>query len=276
MSKADKAQQSTQKPLLQKLRDANIIHLGRNHAGNSVPLKRVLWRAIREYPRHWRALTVATFLPIACVGILRWMTEDLTGDQYALLIILISMYSTFLTARVAVAGWDMRKVKVMTLYSTVMLRYLSAIGLLVVISLFALPFVGGLFLSGITLLGAFSRWLLLITVPLSLIGILLISRAGLALFALADDMEVTVLEAFQISSRITKRYFWQYFWRIMAVGALVVAGSLALTLLGSLIGKDIQDPVVQLCIDLFGSWLFSPFFIFLLSRLYQALVEAYE
>lgn len=240
------------------------------------PLRQLLWRAIRDYPQSWRPMTVALFLPLALIGAFRVMTDDYTGNQYALLIILTSIFASFVAARVAVIGWDMQKLRPLELYNSIMSRFLSIVGLWVVATLFAVPMIAGLFLTGLSLVADVSKLVLLLSLPLLVGGALLLSRVALAMYALADDMDITVAQAFQISSRITKRFYWAYLWRLICIGIMIVLGSIVLFMIGTLISGYIQDAQVQLFLDLFGGWLFTPFFIFLFARLYQGLVEAYE
>ncbi len=221
-------------------------------------------------------MTVALFLPLTLIGLFRVMTDDYTGNQYALLIILVSIFASFVVARVAVIGWDMQKLRPLELYNSIMSRLLSIVGLWIIAMFFAVPMIAGLFLTGLSLVADVSKLVLILSLPLLFGGALLLSRVALAMYALADDMDITVAQAFQISSRITKRFYWAYLWRFFGIGALIILGSIVLFMIGALISGYIQDAQVQLFLDLFGGWLFTPFFIFLFARLYQGLVEAYE
>ncbi|MCC7543835.1 hypothetical protein IT415_04040 [bacterium] len=253
-----------------------LSSIGQRSGSDKKSLKDVLSTAVREYPRYWRSLTVALFPPLFVIGLFRWLTDDYTGDQYALLIMLTSAFSTFVVARVAVVGWDMQQLRPLALYNSIMSRYFSALGLFVIASFFTIPMLGGLILSGLVLVADVSKWILVLSLPLLVGGFVLMSRIALALYALADDMDITVAQAFQISSRITKQHYLAYIWRLLLIGALIIGGSIALALVGTLVNNHIQDAIVQLSIDLFGGWLITPLLIFLMARLYQGLVEAYE
>ena len=240
------------------------------------PLRRVIWSALRAYPKTARGIMVATFPLVLSIGILRWLTDDYTGDQYAVLIILIAAFSTLVAARIAVAGWNWRETRLLALYNGLMMRYLSALGLLAVAIISAIPFIGGFFLGGLVLVSGWSRWWMIPALAIVCLGYVVVVRTSLALYALADDMELSVLQAYRISNRITKQNFWAYAWRLASLGGAVMVLALFFGIAGAAIAGYIQDASTQLVIDLLGSWLITPLLIFVLARLYQALVEAYE
>jgi|GEM_PF-6293534 len=240
------------------------------------PLKGVIWRAITSYRRTLRPMMVATFPLIFIIGLLRWLTDDYTGDQYATLIILVAAFSTFVATRIAVVGWDWRKVRLIAFYNGLMGRYLSVLGLLAVSVVIAIPLIGGLFLAGLSLVAGGTRWWALPALALMAGGFVLFARCSLALYALADDMEISVLQAFQISNRLVKRFFWPYALRLLAIGFAVMLVAVVFGVLGSLVAIWLQDASTQLAIDLLGSWLITPFLLFIMARQYEALVENYE
>ncbi|MEI7818569.1 MAG: hypothetical protein WCI47_00460 [bacterium] len=240
------------------------------------PLAGSLSRALTKYPKLFRPIMVATFIPVFMVGVLRWLTDDYTGDQYAVLIILIAIFSSFAATRIAVAGWDWKNVRLMAFYNGVMMRYLSAIGLMASLLILNTPLIGGILLTGLVVVSEVSKWLILPSLLLLAAGIVITIRSSLALYALADDMELSVLQALQISNRLTKRLFWPYAWRFGLVGGLVLLGSIGLVTVGGFISSSIQSTQLQLIIDLAGGWLVTPFLLFIIASLYASMVEAYE
>lgn len=240
------------------------------------PLKRTAWLALTSYRTVVRSMLTATVWPILLIALLRFFSDDQTGDQYALVIGLISIFTTLVIARIALHGWDRKQIKLGAFYSTVMSRYLAGVGVCLLILVHSLPFLFGLILIGLAAVGEASRWVVLPGVTLFFLGFYLLVCAGFSVFALMHDLTLTVGQAYRVAMRVSWRYWRTLSWRVF-VGALVfLVVTVALVYVGALLGNYTANAAASLVIDAIVSWLVTPLILFYLAVVFRHLVEAYE
>lgn len=242
----------------------------------SPPLKGSLRLAISQYVVGLRAILSATFLPLLCIAALRYLSDDYTGDQYSLLIGLISIFVTMVLARLALTGWDRKTVRLLALYNAILSRYLSGIGLVALFALHIAPAAGGLFIVVLTVLQQIPAIWVLAGIPLLIVGGGLLLHAVFALYALMDDMALSVMQAFRISGRLARRYWRPIVWRAVVAMLVVFSTAIALGWLGTWAAPFIQDAWAQLVLDALLGWVITPFAFVYVATIYQRLVEAYE
>lgn len=239
-------------------------------------LRGVIVESLRHYWAHLGRYLRAGLPIVVLIALARFMTTDYTGDQYALIITLLSVLLSMVLARIAVAGWEPKKVKLLSLYNALMARYISVLGLLIITLMFAVPLLGGFLAVGVAIIGDFARWSLVLSVPLLVIGFFLALAASFALFALVDDMRLTVLEAFRVSFRLVRKFLRPV---AMLAALLVIVGIAALMVL-SLVAAPLtdylQDLRWQVVLDAVVSLAISPLLFSLWSRVYNRMVEGYE
>lgn len=242
----------------------------------SSPLRGVVRGSFLGY---WRALPRmlrASVWPLLLIFLLRWLSDDKTGDQYSLVISLISVFVTMLLARIAVHGWEPKEVRIIALYNAVLTRYLSGFGLLASTIVLGLPVLSAFLLGGLVLLGQVPMWVLAIAIPLGLLGLPLLIGSSFAMFAMMDDMELSVWQSFRVSNRLAWRFKWPLL-RSLTIVSLGLVLFLAFVIwLGALISPDLQTPSQQLIVDALVGWLVTPYVFELWGTVYQRLVEAYE
>jgi len=239
-------------------------------------LRGVIVESLKYYWSHLGRYIWAGLPLVILIALARFMTTDYTGDQYALIITLLSALLSMVLARIAVAGWDTKKVKLLSLYNALMGRYISTLGLFILTLMFAVPLLGGFLAVGVAVIGDLARWSLVFSLPLLVFGFFVVLAASFALFALMDDMQLTVLQAFRVSFRLVRKYI-----RPVAVLAalLVVAGVLiliALSIAAAPITDYLQDLRWQVVLDAVVSLVITPLLFSLWSRVYNRMVEAYE
>lgn len=236
----------------------------------------VLVEALQHYKKNLRPMLVATFLPLLMIGSLRMLTDDRTGEQYNVLIALLGVFTSMILVRIAVAGWDWRKVKLLAFYNGIMARYLSVIGLTAIYILMSLPSVGAIILAGVSLIGELPRWVLLPVVPIGIVGGWLIIWGSFALYALMDDMELSVFQAFRVSGKLAISRRWVL---LRLIGALLLVALLIGVLVYAIsqwLPEYFQDSQFQLVLDGFINWLLAPLGVCLMASIYRRLVEHYE
>jgi hypothetical protein len=239
-------------------------------------LRGVMLESLKNYASHLSRFIRAGLPLVLLIALARFMTTDYTGDQYALIITLISALLSMVLARIAVNGWDTKKVKLLSLYNALMGRYISTLGLFILTLMFAVPVLGGFLAVGVAIIGDLARWSLIFSLPLLVFGFFLALAASFALFALMDDMQLTVIEAFRVSFRLTRKFL-----RPVAILAalLVIVGVLLLILVSAIaapITDLLQDLRWQVVLDAVVSLLVTPLLFSLWSRVYNRMVEAYE
>lgn len=239
-------------------------------------LRGVLLESLKYYVSHLGRFIRAGLPLVLLIALARFMTTDYTGDQYALIITLISALLSMVLARIAVAGWDTKKVTLLSLYNALMGRYISTLGLFIITLMFAVPVLGGFLAVGVAVIGDLARWSLVLSLPLLLFGFFVALGASFALFALMDDMQLTVIEAFRVSFRLVRKFI-----RPVAILAalLVVVGVMiliAVSIVAAPLTDLLQDLRWQVVLDAVVSLLITPLFFSLWSRVYNRMVEAYE
>lgn len=239
-------------------------------------LRGVMLEAWQHYI-HYLGRYIRAGLPIILlIALARFMTTDYTGDQYALVITLLSALLSMLLARLAVAGWEPKRVKLIGLYNALMSRYISALGLLVLALTFAIPLLGGFLAVGVAIIGDLARWSLILSIPLLVAGFFLALAASFALFALVDDMQLTVFESFRISFRLARRFIYPL---AILAALLMIAGiavAVAVSVVAAPLTDYLQDLRWQVFLDAGFGLVVSPLFFSLWSRVYSRMVEAYE
>ena len=247
-----------------------------SHAKPQSVLRGVVRAGWKKYVSQWQKLLLASLPPILLIAALRWLSDDQTGAQYDIIIAGLSLFTTMLIVRLAVAGWDRKKVTLIAYYNGVMLRFISAIGLSAVYTVLSVPALGGLVVSGLALTKDLPVWVLIISLPLALIGVLLMAGGSLALFAMLDDMSLTVMQAYRVSFKLT-RQFWRPVVKLLALaGFVLVMLGAVIVILSQRTPLSLQDPQLQIWIDAAISWLITPIVLCLVAAVYQRLVEAYE
>ncbi|MBP9826897.1 hypothetical protein KBC99_00260 [Candidatus Saccharibacteria bacterium] len=236
----------------------------------------VIIEALKQYKENIRPLLVATFLPLLLIGTLRMLTDDRTGEQYNVLIALLGVFSSMVLVRIAVAGWDWRKVKLLSFYNGIMARYLSVLGLSAAYVLMVLPAVGAIILAGVALIGELPRWVLIPVVPVGLLGGWLIIWGSFALYALMDDMELTVFQAFRVSGKLAVSRRWALLRLVGILLAIALIAGVLLYAISQWLPEYFQDPQFQLVLDGFINWLVAPVGVCLIAAIYRRLVENYE
>ncbi len=239
-------------------------------------LRGVIVESLKYYWSHLGRY-IRAGLPLALLIVLaRFMTTDYTGDQYALIITLLSVLLSMVLARIAVAGWDTKKVKLLSLYNALMGRYISTLGLFILTLMFAVPLLGGFLAVGVAVIGDLARWSLIFSLPLLVFGFFVALAASFALFALMDDMQLTVIQAFRVSFRLVRKFIRPV---AMLAALLVAAGVLiliALSIVAAPLTDLLQDLRLQAVLDGVVSLVITPLLFSLWSRVYNRMVEAYE
>lgn len=239
-------------------------------------LRGTVRETLASYWRIWRTMLLATLPPVILIAVLRLLTDDSTGDQYNALIALISIFTTALVVRISVAGWDRKQIRTIPYYSGVMMRLLSVIGLVAIYVMASLPALAGFVLVGLILVRELAVGWIVVALPIFGFGVALMLTLSLALYALMDDMSLTVAQAFRVSLRLTRRYFWQIvrFWLIMLAIAGVIIGVFIIA--SSYTPLAMQDLRLQVLLDGLVSWIVTPFILYIGSVVYKRLVEDYE
>lgn len=239
-------------------------------------LRGVLLESLKYYASHLGRFIRAGLPLVVLIALARFMTTDYTGDQYALIITLISALLSMVLARIAVAGWDTKKVKLLSLYNALMGRYISTLGLFIITLMFAVPVLGGFLAVGVAVIGDLARWSLIFSLPLLLFGFFVALGASFALFALMDDMQLTVIEAFRVSFRLVRKFIRPVAFLaalLVVVGVMIL---IAVSIVAAPLTDLLQDLRWQVVLDAVVSLLITPLFFSLWSRVYNRMVEAYE
>lgn len=232
--------------------------------------------AWRLYVDRFASILRATFAPLALITLLSWLTDDYTGNQYAVTIGLISVFNTMLLARLVTVGWDPRDVRAIQYYNGVMSRYFSGFGLLSLLALHCLPLLAAMLLLGIVFVGQIGAVWLVLILPLILSGVAIALHASFSIFALMDDMSLTVLQSLRISGRLARRYYRQIL--VRAGGAICAAIALGwiLLLIGNGFAPYLQSAQTQLFVNAGLSWILTPLVFCYGAIVYKRLLEAYE
>ena len=243
---------------------------------SSRPLQKSVADTWQLYRGRLHQILVATFPPLALIVLLRWLSDDYTGDQYGAVRGLITIFNTMLLARLVTVGWQRKEVRLLPFYNGVMSRYLSGAGLLIVLVAHTLPLLAGVLLLGLVLVGqATAAWLLLI-LPLCAAGLLIALHASFSLFAMMDDMSLTVLQSLRISGRLARRYARPLILRVFgALGVVAVFGGF-IVWLGGTVAPALQSEQTQLFVDAILSWILTPFVFCYGATVYKKLLEAHE
>lgn len=239
-------------------------------------LRGVVLEASKHYFQNWTKYVRAVLAPTLLIAIARFMTTDYTGDQYAVIIALISAFISLALARIAVAGWDRRKVGLMSLYNALMSRYLSAVGLLATALFLTLPALIGFLGAGVAIVGDLARWSLILFIPVLVFGVLLTLSGSFALLALCDDMSLKVMQTFRVSFRLTRRFLWPLVRLVFILAAIVIVGFIIVSYITAPLVEFLQDLRWQIVLDGVVSLVVSPFIFSLWSRVYNRMVENYE
>lgn len=236
----------------------------------------IILESVRYYWSHSGRYIRAGLPLVLLIMLARFMTTDYTGDQYALIITLLSALLSMVFTRIAVVGWDTKKIKLLSLYNGLMGRYISALGLLILTFVFALPLLGSFIAVGVAIIGDLARWSLILSIPLLIVGFFLALAASFALFALMDDMQLSVLEAFRVSVRLVRHFISSvaiFAALLIVVGVLVLVG---LSLVATPLTDILQDLRWQVVGDAVVSLLITPLLFTLWGRVYNHMVESYE
>lgn len=242
----------------------------------TTPLRGVIRGSFLAYWRVLSRMLRASFWPLLFIFLLRWLSDDKTGDQYSLVISLISVFVTMLLARIAVHGWEPKEIRTIALYNAVLSRYLSGFGLLASYIVLGLPVLSAFLLGGLIVLGQIPLWVLAIAVPLGLLGLPLLIGSSFAMFALMDDMELSVWQSLRVSNRLTWKFKWPLIRALAVIGLGLVIFLGLIVWVGGLIAPDLQSPAQQLILDTLTGWLITPYIFELWGTVYQRLVENYE
>lgn len=240
------------------------------------PLKGSLRMALSSYRTVIRSMLLATLTPLVIIGLFRLASDDYTGDEYSILIGLISLFTTLLIARIATVGWDRKATKLSALYSAVMSRLLAGIGLFMIVVVHTLPLIIGVLLLGVSLVGEVSIWVALPGVLLILVGFFLLIGQSFAIFSLMEDLSLSVWQSYRISLRLTRRNWKGLAWRALVAMVIFSLIAVGLTFAGALLAGPLQNPFVAIVVDGALSWIITPFVIFYLSILFRRLVQSYE
>lgn len=243
---------------------------------SSAPLRRSLVAAWHLYRKRIRSILVATFFPLGLIVLLRWLSDDYTGDQYSVVIGLVSIFNTMLLVRLVTVGWSRKQVKLVAYYNGVMSRYLSGIGLMAVVAVHSLPLLAGILLLGLVAVSQLSAGWLVLILPLVLFGLAAIMYVSFALFAMMDDLSVSVMQSIRISGRLVRRYARPLVGRALAGAAIMLGVGLLLAWIGTGLAPSLQSPQSQLLVDALLSWLLTPLVFCYGAVVYQRLIEAYE
>lgn len=239
-------------------------------------LRGVVRGGLKSLASQWRRVLLASIFPILLIALLRWLSDDQTGAQYDVLIAIISLFTTMVIIRIAVAGWDRPKVKLIAYYNGVMMRILSVIGLSAIFICLSVPALGGFILVGLSLVREISLAWLILTIPLTLSGMILMLGSSFAIYAILDDMSLTVMQAYRVSWRLARQY-WKPLTRF-AIGFILSLALVAFVLafVSRWTPLSLQDPQLQIVLDALISWLITPIILFIFAAVYQRLLEDYE
>lgn len=239
-------------------------------------LRGVVGDGLKSFAGQWRKVLLASMFPILLIALLRWLSDDQTGAQYDVLIAIISLFTTMVIIRIAVAGWDRSKVKLIAYYNGVMMRILSVIGLSAIFICLSIPALGGFILVGLSLVREISLAWLILTIPLTLSGMILMLGSSFAIYAILDDMSLTVMQAYRVSWRLARQY-WKSLVRF-AIGFILSVAFVAFVLAfaSRWTPLSLQDPQLQIVLDALVSWLITPIILFIFAAVYQRLLEDYE
>lgn len=239
-------------------------------------LRGVFVEALKYYATHLGRFVRAGLPLVVLIALARFMTTDYTGDQYALIITLLSALLSMVMARIAVTSWDTKKVTLLTLYNALMGRYISTLGLFILTLMFSVPVLGGFLAVGVAVIGDLARWSLIFSLPLLVFGFFVALGASFALFALMDDMRLTVIEAFRVSFRLVRKFIRPVAILAALLATVGVLMLIAVSILAAPLTDLLQDLRWQVVLDAVVSLLITPLFFSLWSRVYNRMVEAYE
>jgi len=239
-------------------------------------LRGVVTESFKYYVSHLGRYIRAGLPIVLLIALARFMTTDYTGDQYALIITLLSALLSMVMARIAVADWEPKKVKLLSLYNALMGRYLSVLGLLIVTLMFAVPLLGGFLAVGVAIVGDLARWSLVLSIPILIVGFFLALGASFALFALVDDMSRSVVEAFRVSFRLVRKFIRPVASLAAWIFIVSVLIFIVLSQLSTPLTDYLQDLRWQVLLDAVVSLAVSPLLFSIWSRVYNRMVEAYD
>ena len=240
------------------------------------PLRGSLKASFKLYWKQLRTILITTLLPLLIIFALRLLSDDYTGDQYSTLIGLVSVFNTLLLARLVTVGRDAKAVKLLPYYNGVMSRYLSGVGLIMMIAVYSAPLLVSLLLMGLIAVDQLAVGWLALIIPFFIIGIGTSLLASLSIFAFMDDLSVNVIQTLRISGRVVRRYFRPLIGRAIGAVVCVIVFGVAMVYFGTLIAPVLQSARVQLIADAVLSWIFTPFVFCYGAVIYRRLIEAYE
>ena len=84
---------------------------------SSRPLQKSVADTWQLYRGRLHQILVATFPPLALIVLLRWLSDDYTGDQYGAVIGLITIFNTMLLARLVTVGWQRKEVRLLPFFN---------------------------------------------------------------------------------------------------------------------------------------------------------------
>lgn len=239
------------------------------------PFHGLFWQSTKDFAQHWLWYVWGTLLPILAIAWARAASGDYTGAQYSILIGLLTALMSMSLARLAVSGKP-KRIGLVSFYNAILSRYLSGVGLLILAAALTLPALALFLAAGVAVTGTLPLWSLIITVPLTLIATALAVGGAFALFALMDDMEISVVQAYRVSYRLTRRY-WLPLLRVLAIVFIAVIIIFGLTgLISQSAAEALQNPQWQIVYDALVSLILTPFIFTLWARVYERMVEAYE
>jgi hypothetical protein len=239
------------------------------------PFRGLFSQAIKDFAQHWLWYAWGTFLPILGIAWARAASEDYTGAQYSILIGLLTALMSMSLARLAVSGKP-KHIGLVSFYNAILSRYLSGVGLLILAAALTLPALALFLAAGVAVTGTLPLWSLIISVPLTLFATALAVGGAFALFALMDDMEISVVQAYRVSYRLSRRY-WLPLLRVLAILCVAVIVVFALMgLISQSAAEALQNPQWQIVYDALVSLILTPFIFTLWARVYERMVEAYE
>lgn len=239
------------------------------------PFRGLFWQSTKDFVQHWLWYAWGTFLPILGIAWARAASEDYTGAQYSILIALLTALMSMALARLAVSGKP-KRIGLVSFYNAILSRYLSGVGLLILAAALTLPALALFLAAGVAVTGTLPLWSLIITVPLTLLATALAVGGAFALFALMDDMEISVVQAYRVSYRLTRRYWLPLLRVLLIVFVAVIVVFALIGLISQPAAEALQNPQWQIVYDALVSLILTPFIFTLWARVYERMVEAYE
>lgn len=239
------------------------------------PFRGVMIESIRLFIRRWVWYAWGTIVPILFIAWARFSSEDLSGSQNSVLIALLTVFISMVMARLAVSGRP-KSVRLLAFYNGIMSRYLSAIGLIVIGFGLILPALGSVLSVGVALARSLPLWTLIFTLPLAGMFSAIAIGGGFALFALMDDMSISVAGAYRVSYRLARKFWLPLLRLLLILAGLVFVIFAAAYFLPSRVVEVMQEPFWQIWLEALVSLALTPLLFTLWARVYERMVEHYE